>query len=411
MLYIKPFSYDDYTTYKIKEDDTPPDVAIKLGIDLYELRSYHNRYCPLEDCIGPTFPAHLKFLIIQSEEGKKAKETRREPIHFSTQNFKLPFLPSQLKKNYLAEYTIFNGNEKVSIKEEVYVKWLATDNDYYCIEVDRKALYINDKVEKSMADQLAEMTAKVFYPLQIIVNSDGKFVDLYNFDSIRDRWKKVKKEVLKEFRGAAVEEQLKIFEGKLDDNIVIFRAFLNDWFLRAFFSGLNIEYKETLKIEKTVRFPISKKVGEVDFFVEQTIFPAVDQYNLVNITQTGILSDSRSKNDFENGLHFSYDTAEEKEVKQVEGSYEAYYFLDPNRNVIDSLFLECELKLDVPQKITIAISALKDKGKLTIDSGISLYVPSQKKKRDMEELWVIVAIIVSIIVGVSVFINFILKNK
>lgn len=399
-LYIPPFSYDNYLTYKIKDGDIPQSVANQLGIDLYLMRSYHNRYCPLEDCIGPVFPRHLKFVIIQSEEDKKIKEAYREPIHFSSPDFKLPFRPNQLNKNYLAEYTVFNGNEMYSIKEEIHVKWLATDNDYSCIQIDRKALYINNNEKKSMADELAEITAKVFYPLKLVVNSDGKFVDIYNFDDIRNRWQKVKKEVLKEFRGVAVEERLKVFESKLDDNIVILKSFLNDWFLRAFFNGLNIEYKQTLTVENTIRFPISKKIGEVEFLVKQTILPTVDQYNLVNVTQTGTLSDSRSKDDFENNLLFPYTNTEEKEVQKLEGNFEAYYFLNPNTNVVDSLYLECEIKLDIPQKIAIAISSFKDQGKLMIDSGISLYVPAEKKKQDLELFWMKVTVIVVIIVGV-----------
>lgn len=412
MLYIPDFSYDDYTTYKIKGEDTLESVAYELGINLYELRYYHNRYCPLEDCIGPVFPPHLKFLIIQSDEEKKIKEEYRAPIRFSTKDFKLPFRPEQLNKNYLAMYTIVNGNETHTIKEEINVKWLAIDpNGYSFFDVDRKTLYVDDKEQKSMADELAEKTAQIFYPLEVVANSNGKCVALYNFETIRERWQKIKKEVLKEFKGAAVEERLKAFELKLTDNEVISNSFLNDWLLRAFFNGLNIEYKENLTIENSIKFPVSQKMGELKFLVQQTILPTVDQYNLVNITQKGTLDDSRSKEDFENNLLFSNNDAVENKAEKLEATYEAHYFLDPNTNTVNSLFLECDIKLDIPYKVTIVVSPLKEKGKLVIDSGISLYIPTEiKPKPDREVFWMIVSIIVILTIAIYGFYKFYFQN-
>lgn len=409
MTYIKPFSYDDFLTYKIQSGDTPESVAEKLDTDLYDLRSYHNRYCEsIEDCIGPSFPRHLKFIILQSQEEKEKIEAHRESIHFSTQNFKLPFRPSHLNKRYLAMYDIEKGSEKNSIKEEIDVKWLATDkNGYSFIEIDRKALFVNENHEKSVADELAEITARVFYPLEVVVDSNGKCIDLYNFDKIRERWNQVKKEVLKEFGGKVIEERLKEFEVKLNNDDLIRKSFLNDWFLSTFFNGLNIEYKETLSIKNTVQFPFSKKIGELDFEVEQTIMSTVDQYNLVNVTQKGILVDNRSKEDFENNLIFPYNTLEEKESEKLEGTFEAYYFLNPNKNTVESLFLQCEIKLDIPQKITVTISDFVDEGKLVIKSNIQLHLPIQKKEPSLfrQFFWVVILIIIMLSALIWVFVN------
>jgi len=404
MFYLKPFSYASFLTYKIEKGDTLESVAAKLDIEVYELKSFHNTYCPLDDFIRDVFPSHLEFLILESEEEKTAKEAYREKIHFSNKDFKLPFLPAYLNNKYLAKYTIQNGNEKHTIKEEINVKWLATDsNNYYFLEIDRKALYVDDNYSKNTADELAEKTAVIFYPLQIVVDSDGDYVDIYNFNEIRDRWYTIRENILKEFNGEAVKERLKIFEDRLKHDEIISKSFNNDWFLRAFFNGLNIEYKETLTFQNKIKFPVSQKVGEVQFLVQQTILPAVDQYNLVNITQKGFLSDIRSKDDFENGLPFSYYVSETDESEKVQGTFEAYYFLDPNTNTTESLFMECEIKLDIPQKVTIEISNLDEIGKLILDTGINLYLSDETKsqKADKEIKWMIIAII--IIVALAVF--------
>ncbi len=397
MTYVVPFSYNDYFTYEIEVGDTLESVAAKLDIEVYQLRSYHNTYCPLEDCIGRSFPNHLKLLILQSEEEKQAQEAYREKIHFSTKDFKLPFLPAHLDKNYLAMYIIEKGNERHSIKEEINVKWLATDsNEYSLIEIDRKALYINDNYSKSPSDELAEKTASIFYPLEIVVDSDGKWIDIYNFDAVRNRWYNLKNEILSDFNGNAVKERLKAFENKLEHDDIIRESFSNDWFLRAFFNGLNIEYKEALKFQNTISFPVSHKLRDVKFIVEQTILPAVDQYNLVNITQKGLLSDNRSKDDFENGLPFSHYISETVESEKLQGTFEAHYFLDPNTNTVESLFLECAIELDVPQKITIIISNLDEQGKLILDTGNELYISVDRKPQETEQeiKWMLIAIIV-----------------
>jgi len=390
MEYIKPFSYDNYLTYKIEQEDTPERVATKLNIDLYKLRSYHNRYCRKEDCIGPVFPGHLKFLIIQSDEEILAKEAYCEPVRFSTQAFKLPFHPESLNKKYLAMYTIEKGNEKRIIKEELTVKWLSTyKDDYFFFEIDRKSLYIDEKETKSMADELAEITAKVFYPLQIVVDINGKFVAIHNFSSIVDRWSDVKKEVFENFSGDAAMARLEVFENNLEDKEIISKAFSGDWFLNAFFGGLNIEYKETGTIENTIKFTFLQKSGEMEFLVQQKILPTVDQYNLINITQNGFLSDTRTKDDFENTLTFQNSHTIDGRSAKAEGIFKASYFLDPNMYTIESLFLECEVKLDIPKKITIAISDMTDSGKVVIDSKINLYIPTDeiKDKINRELVW------------------------
>lgn len=378
MLYVKDFSYSDYLTYTIKNGDTLKSVAEELGIDPYSLRVYHNKYCPINDLIEADFKGHLEYLIIESEESKVAKESHREKVRFSNKNFNLPFNPAGLNKNYLAMYTIENGEEKHSIKEEINVKWLNKDkNDYSLIAIDRiSKVYVDEEEDSSMANELAEKTAKVFYPLEIVVDPNGEFTSIYNFEDIRERWQRVKKEVLKEFQGEAINESLLLFESKLNDNEIILNALSKDWFLRAFFNGINIEYLENLIITKDIDFPLSKKTGDIQFKVEQSIAPALDAYNLVNITQKGIIADSRSKYDFENDLPFSSLDQEEK----VEGQYTAYYFLDPNKNVVESLFLECEIKLDVPQKTTIVISSLENEGKLIINSKESFLVDERTKE-------------------------------
>lgn len=382
MLYIPDFAYENYFVYKIKEGDTLKKVAEQLEVDSYSLRSYHNMRCPLDDLIEADFKPHLKFLIIESEESKIARATHRENVHFAN-NFKLPFTPQGLNTNYLAMYTIENGEEQHTLKEEINVKFINKDkNDFSLIEINRiSQVYINGKEAGTMADELAEKTAKVFYPLQVVIDTKGELAAIYNYEDIRDRWQKVKRKVLKDFQGEVLHEALLKFEDRLQNDEIIFDSLSKDWFLKVFFNSLNIEYTQNLTIQKGIEFPLSQKTGNVSFTAEQTILPSLDAYNLINITQTGILSDARSKNDFENSLLFPEDDLEENNAEKAEGSYVAYYFLAPNTNVLESVYLECEIKLDIPQKLTIVISNIEENAKLNLSSNISFFDEEIKEKK------------------------------
>lgn len=382
MLYIPDFAYENHLVYKIKEGDTLKKVAEQLEVDSYSLRSYHNMRCPLDDLIEADFKPNLKFLIIESEESKIARATHRENVHFAN-NFKLPFTPQGLNNNYLAMYTMENGEEQHTVKEEINVKFINKDkNDFSLIEINRiSQVYVDGKEADTMADELAEKTAKVFYPLQVVIDPKGELVAIYNYEDIRNRWQKVKRNVLKDFQGEVLHEALLRFEDRLQNDEIIFDSLSKDWFLKVFFNSLNIEYTQNLTIQQVIEFPISQKTGNVSFTAEQTILPTLDAYNLINIMQTGILSDLRSKNDFENNLLFPEDDSEENNAEKAEGSYTAYYFLDPNTNVLESVYLECEIKLDVPQKLTVVISNIEENAKLNLSSNFSFLDEEIKEKK------------------------------
>ena len=87
------------------------------------------------------------------------------------------------------------------------------------------------------------------------------------------------------------------------------------------------------------------------------------------------------ENDFENDLLFPEDDLGENNDEKAEGTYMAHYFLDPNTNVLESVYLECEIKLDIPQKLTIVISNIEGNAKLNLSSNISFLDEDIKEKK------------------------------
>ncbi|WP_264552104.1 hypothetical protein [Flavobacterium sp. N2038] len=373
-----------HKTYKIQDGDTPQSVANKLEIELDDLRRYHNFNCKEDrDVINAYLPNHLKFILLKPVKFKANGELQDEPleyIRFSTKSYQLPFNPSG-KNSYLGVYTIENGDIKQSVKEEISVKWLATDvNKYSFFEINRiSKVYIDEKEADTIADEIAEKTSSVFYPLQIVVNEKGKWIDIHNYDAIEDRWYKTKPKILEEYKGEEIEECLARFEQRIEDKDAFLELFNFNWFLRAFFNGLNIEYKDQLVLEKNIYFPINNTLGETRFSVQQEILPTLDKYNLVNITQKGILSDPRTKLDFENDTDFPYDTLLEDNPERAQGQYNSCYFLNPRTYLVECLFLECSIDLAIPVRTTITISNLEDKEDLKPKPRVSLYAGETEK--------------------------------
>ncbi|MEO8237033.1 MAG: hypothetical protein ABI576_02920 [Flavobacterium sp.] len=128
MSYIPEPSYKDYLTHKIKKDDTLISVAQELGIDPYVLRTYHNKFCPLKDLIEAEFPYQLEFLILAPEKielSDDEKEKQRKKVVFNNAPFTISFDYAQINNSYGVMYTIENGEEIHTIKQEINVSWKA----------------------------------------------------------------------------------------------------------------------------------------------------------------------------------------------------------------------------------------------------------------------------------------------
>lgn len=305
-LYIPDFSYDDYLTYEIQEGDTPESVAEKLGIDLYNLRSNHNRHCPLKDAVGPTFPPHLKRLILKPpkvELTDEEKELQRKIVVFNDGFGKLSLNYSQGENTYGVLYTIENGKQISTLKHEIKVIWLAQDRGYHFYRIIRDdAIFINDTIAHTMGETIAQQAAQVLYPLTIVVNQNGNWVDIHNFKEIEERWRKAKNQIRKYNKGIFVEKYFAIQDKNLENSDTLYLTINKDWFLNALFNGIHIQYPATLAGSRTIEFLFIAKSDPIDYNVEQKLDSHLDTDNLIVVDINGELDDSRSKTDFENEL-------------------------------------------------------------------------------------------------------------
>jgi hypothetical protein len=381
-LYLPDFSYDDYQTYTIQEGDTPDSVAEKLGIDVYNLRSNHNRHCPLKDAIGPTFPRHLKRLIIKPpkvELRDEEKELHRKNVVFNDGFGKLSLNYSHGENTYGILCTIENGAEICTLKQEINVTWLAQNQGYHFYRIIRDAnIFINDTIAHTMGEKIAQQAAQVLYPLTIVVNENGEWVDIYNFKEIEERWRDVKDQIRKYYKGKFVEKYFSIQDKNLENSETLYLTINRDWFLNTLFNGIHIQYPADLILEKEIDFPFIAKSDTIKYRVKQKADPLLDTDNLIVVDINGQLDDLRSKTDFENELKLP---VKEYSEEKPTGNYRAKYFLNPNTYMPEAFTVSCDLALDTPQKYSITATNLHTVKEMVIASRESTFVGVTKTKQ------------------------------
>lgn len=338
-----------HLTYKVKKGDTLQSVARELGVDAQELRRYHNIYCEIPDLIEADFKSHLEFVILAPEKSIATKnevvEKKPHKVSFGD-NYKLPFLPRNTEKEYQVQYTTEVGEEIDILELEIIVKWLASDEKgFHLFEIIRgREIYINTKSPETIMDELDAKTAEILYPLKIVVDVSGKWVDVYNYDEIVARWKVVKREILDYYDGEVSENHIEIIEYALEDSETLLKALSSDYFLRTFFNGIHVAHTANFSFEDTISFPLEKG-KEAVYNIEQKVTPYLEDSGLIKVEQKGEYVD----NDFQEIYRHN----------PFKGNYNAVYYLKEDNYSIEKVNLECSIDGDEFIKTTILIEPLK----------------------------------------------------
>jgi hypothetical protein len=382
-FYVTERNNDTHDRYSLEKGDTFESVAEKLGIEWQTLRAYHNIHCVSDaDVINANFPSHLKFLLLKPIKLRANEEAVEEPLKKAKFNkgYRIPFNHVTIKNKYGVMYTIENGEQIDTIKYEASVNWITTDkNGYSLFEIDRLSkIYINEIEADSVADELAEKTSSVLYPLQVVVDQEGEWIDVHNYEEINERWEIKRNEILEDYPGEQTIKYLDLFENNLESSQTLSLVLANDWFIRSFFNGIHTEYTPKLAFKGYTYFPFITKSDDLIFDIEQKVDEYLDENDLINIDLKGALDDNRTETDIENELNLQSSTFTEQKVS---GNYRAKYFLDPNNYSIQTLFIECSIIVDVPQKYTVIVSNLNEKDSIRLKTN-SLYMEAEKKKED-----------------------------
>lgn len=344
-------AYDKHRTYKIQKGDTLKSVALKLGMEDFEMRRYHNIYCPLPDLIEADFKSHLEFVILVPEKAAaeiEDKEEKKPEKVILGNDYRLPFSPERMDKSYRVKYTSKIGDEMDIIELRVNVKWIAVDvNKYHLFEINRAShININGKLPDTMMSGLAVKTAEVLYPLKIVVDEFGKWIDIYNYTEIDSRWGRIKNEILDYYEGEVVEGYIEQTEYVLENSERLLESLRSDYFLRTFFNGIHVEYTSDYGFQNDLLFPLEKETESV-FRVQHKMTPNLDDEGFIKIEQKANYIDS--------GFGFLYG------YTPLKVNYNAVYFLNSDTYTIEKVNLECNIENDKPIKTIIAIELFDNK--------------------------------------------------
>jgi len=347
-----------YKKYKIKKGDTLASVSNILGKPTQEVKNFHNIFCDHENFIILDFPENFEELFIYPEYSEV--DLNPIPKVFFDGGNKLLFRPISKKMNYGVQYTIKTGDKISTMKFDTSVYFKRKNQDGMCLfEIDRiSKTFLNDEETANIAEELAEKVASVIYPLEIIVDNEGKWTDIYNYDQIQKRWENIKTSILENYEGEFVKKYLQISENTLENESALLFALSKDWFLNAFFGGIYINYSSKYSCNRAISFPILPFCEAPNYAVEQKIDEYLDNYKLISIEQAGNLNDDRAKLDFENNLDFPYYAMQEPPEEKAFGKFKARYFLNSTSHCIESMRLKSSIDLEIPKSLEIVISLL-----------------------------------------------------
>lgn len=347
-----------YKKYKIKKGDTLKSISIQLEKSTHEVKNFHNIFCSEEEYIGTKLPIHLKELYIYPEYNEK--ELSLIPKVAFNKPYELELKPFQNKLTYGVMYTITTGKEENTLKFEVSITFKSiTLEGNFIFEVDRISKnFINDEETSNIADELAEKTNAVLYPLEVVVNQKGSWIGINNYKEIKTHWKSVKEKILDEYEGEWIENYLLLNEETLEEESVLENSLKKDWFLNSYFNAIYVFYTHKFNFKTKTSFPILTNCVAVEYAVEQKINEYVDDYSLIRIEQNGNLEDERSKADLENEMNIPYYGALYPNEDVTEGNFRSLYFLNSKSNNIESLYLECSIALENEKKVQVVVSLL-----------------------------------------------------
>ncbi|GEM56127.1 hypothetical protein [Flavobacterium branchiophilum] len=335
-----------FIKHPIKENDTIESVAQHFDITTNYLQLVHNLNVDVYDKIKNSsgfFPSHLKEIFIDEStyqsfiERENEKRPKNSPI--------LEYKPIKGKTIYNVFYTFLDDEEQTNISFQTSIEGLKSDPKIngYIVEIDRTSLtLLNNEDPELVIDELALTTAKVIYPLQIIVNYRGKFIDIKNYEEIIKRWEIVKENIRDNFESEQTEIYIISTEPSLKNKETLLASLKKDWFLNTYFSEIYINYYSKYKINKTIYFPVVSDFEGFEYAIVQEMNKYADDKNQLTISQNGKI-----------------DNEIKKDLFAINGEFEAEYLLNPVDKSIKSIFLQCSLEFETQKKLSITIKKNK----------------------------------------------------
>lgn len=340
-----------YNIFILKPEDTLISIASELNKSPSEIAGFHNIFATEDNYIGTTIPTSLKELYVPLSVN--VKELEKVPkVNFDYDSF-LSLKPKKQKLTYQVkkEFTVRDNFYELDFLVEIrFIRKIGTSFLFEINKFDRKKDVNLDAIFYNLLDDLDQ----VFYPLQLLISKEGSLEAIHNYDNIFKNWSDLKPNIQEKYEGKTIVSYLEYYENLLSDKITLQKMLFKDVFLNAYFNSLYGNYTASFNFEKEYDFPLNSKVSNIKYSVKQSISPYLTKENNIKVEISGKSIDKRTQLDYESNLDDAFFLVDHSNPL-VEGSFDAKYNLNRETNMIESVFLTCDLQLEHQKEIKVAI--------------------------------------------------------
>lgn len=279
------------TKYPIREGDTLESVAEKLNIGTEYLKEVHNAKAGFWDKIRSRLPKHLTEIYVYSDvlvEQPPEQDRKREIVR---NLFPIAFYTTKI---YGYTFENYEGDHlKNKIHYEVDAVYIKNDFNFKIIQINRKQVYVNNKMPDVAVEQLLDKIAQNMFPIALRISDTGEIKAIANFEEIKQRWLINKDELTdyykKEYSDAIIKKADLYFNNERE----LMEMLSNNWFFNLFFKRIYRNFPEKKEIQYTTKLPfLSKRL--VEYQITQTLQDHYTKSGKVIINHTGKIIDHRT---------------------------------------------------------------------------------------------------------------------
>ncbi len=172
----------------------------------------------------------------------------------------------------------FYGIEITYLPEEIEIRYIysiayitSIDEEYHC-RIGRKQFFVNGVQPVRILDVLAERCMNAIYPIDFRVHPFNGITGVFNFKTLRERWKESVKDIKKEYSGTYADRYFEQINQSLSDENTFFKALKNEMlYTLHFFKMETLFVKEHIKRDVGYQLPIMPYRKLSEFYGNQRI--------------------------------------------------------------------------------------------------------------------------------------------
>ncbi len=157
-------------------------------------------------------------------------------------------------------------------------------------QVQKAEYIINKKPANTKLEELAIQCSSCYYPVEILMATNGEIVGIANHSEIQNRWFSRAPKIRSYFTGEVVDRYLDGVENKVTNESKFSEIISRDFLLNLFFLPYFYDENETQSV-------CYKKLFPQQFVFKLQQQKKTNEHNELKINQSGIIEESRSYSD------------------------------------------------------------------------------------------------------------------